>query len=69
MKNPTGFRNWMYQGNNVEGRPADLGYFIGYRIAQSYYDHQENKRQAIRDLLNRRKYEQIYEESGYAPCE
>ncbi|MEL6668034.1 MAG: DUF2268 domain-containing putative Zn-dependent protease [Bacteroidota bacterium] len=69
VKNPTGFRNWMYQGNNVEGRPADLGYFIGYRIAQSYYDHQENKRQAIRDLLNRRKYEQIYEESGYAPCE
>lgn len=33
---------WLY-GGQPEGRPADLGYFIGYRIAEAY-DCAEDKR-------------------------
>lgn len=41
---------WMY-GRPPDGRPNDLGYFIGYRIAQAYYDRTPDKAQAIRDII------------------
>lgn len=34
------------------GRPADLGYFIGYRIAKAYYDRTADKAAAIGEILN-----------------
>ena len=29
--------NWLYQGNQAKDRPADLGYYMGYKITESYY--------------------------------
>lgn len=43
--------NWLYGGTPRGDRPADLGYFVGFRIAQAYYERATDKRQAIRDII------------------
>lgn len=62
---PRKYDRWLYQGDSEKDRPADLGYFIGCQIAKMYYNKSENKTQAITDLLNIRKYRQIFKESGF----
>lgn len=47
----TNLANWLYGGTPHGDRPADLGYFIGFRIAQAYYERATDKRQAIRDII------------------
>jgi Predicted Zn-dependent protease (DUF2268) len=59
--------NWLYQGENATAeRPADLGYYMGYRIAAAYYDKQADKRKAIRDMLQIRDADGFLKASGYA---
>ncbi|MEJ7557298.1 MAG: DUF2268 domain-containing putative Zn-dependent protease [Pedobacter sp.] len=41
--------NWLYNGSNAPH--ADLGYFMGYAICQSYYKNQPDKRKAIKDII------------------
>ena len=62
---PRDFRRWLYQGNSVDGRPADLGYFIGCRIAQCFYEKESDKQRALRTLLDARQYRKVYEKSRY----
>ncbi len=62
----TDFAGWLY-GNPPPGRPADLGYFIGYRIAEAYYAQAADKAAALRDILLVRDVERILAASGYAP--
>ncbi|HEX7090558.1 MAG TPA: DUF2268 domain-containing putative Zn-dependent protease [Longimicrobiales bacterium] len=57
---------WLY-GNPPPGRPADLGYFIGYRIAEAYYAQAADKAAALRDILRVRDVERILAASGYSP--
>jgi carboxyl-terminal processing protease len=58
--------NWMYNYDRVaEGVPADLGYYIGYRIAESYYNTSMNKKQAIRDIIEMKNPTEFLEKSGY----
>lgn len=45
---------------------ADIGYFIGARICEAYYEKAEDKQAAIRNLLNVSDAAAILEESGYA---
>jgi len=40
---------WLYNGANVPH--SDLGYFMGYQVCRSYYDHSPNKKQAIKDII------------------
>ena len=47
-------------------RPADLGYFIGYRIAQAYFEQASDRPSALQVLLRGRDAEAILRESGYA---
>ena len=56
---------WLYQGDGSKDRPADLGYYIGYRIAASYYDRAPAKSQAVRDILTVRDYPAFLKASGY----
>jgi hypothetical protein len=42
---------WLYQGDKAKDRPADLGYYIGYRIAEAYYQRAADKKKAIYDIL------------------
>ena len=46
-----GISNWMYQGDNVKDKPADLGYYIGYKICEAYYKNAADKKQAVKDIL------------------
>ncbi|MGH7470161.1 MAG: DUF2268 domain-containing putative Zn-dependent protease [Longimicrobiales bacterium] len=55
---------WLY-GNPPPGRPSDLGYFIGYRIAEAYYDRAADKAQAVRDIIMMTDYKRMLEQSGY----
>lgn len=44
------FSGWLYQDS--EGRPYDLGYWMGYKITKSYYERAADKRKAVRDILD-----------------
>jgi hypothetical protein len=57
------FSGWLY--GSSEGRPNDLGYWMGYKIAKSYYDRAADKRQAIRDILEVEDFDAFLAKSGY----
>lgn len=59
-------RNWMYNGATVKDRPGDLGYYMGYKICQSYYKNAKDKGQAIRDMLEIKDFKAFFERSRYA---
>ena len=40
----TDLSNWL--NNSTLEKPGDLGYWVGYRIAKSYYQHAADKRRA-----------------------
>ncbi|MBX6360172.1 MAG: hypothetical protein IRZ03_08845 [Acidobacterium ailaaui] len=44
-------KNWLYNGDNAPNGVADLGYFIGYKICQSYYNNARNKRKALKEII------------------
>ena len=60
--------HWMYQGKVVDGRPADLGYFVGYRITQAYYAKAKDKRQAVKDIIELKDPKALLAASGYDPA-
>jgi hypothetical protein len=62
----TSYTGWLY-GKPPGERPADLGYFIGYRIAQSYYKNATDKRTAVRDIMRATDLAAILARSGYDP--
>lgn len=57
---------WMY-GPGKSGRPADMGYWIGQRICESYFSRAKDRRAALRTLLALTDSKRILAESGYAP--
>ena len=60
---------WLYNGgaaSGTDGRPADLGYYVGARITAAYFDKQTNKKQALRDILTIRDFGQFLNARGYA---
>ncbi len=63
---PGDYSLWLYGGKSSGARPADLGYYIGYKIAEAYYDQATNKEAAIKTLLNQKKYPEIFRRSGYS---
>ena len=42
---------WLYNSSSVKGKPADLGYYVGYKIAEEYYKNTLDKKQAITDII------------------
>lgn len=59
-----GWDGWMY-GGAKEGRPDDLGYWMGYQIVKAYYDKAEDKKKAVKEILTIRNFERFVRESGY----
>jgi hypothetical protein len=60
---------WLYNGNTLTAtttRPADLGYYVGARIAQAYYEKATDKHRAIQDILTIRDFNAFLTASGYA---
>lgn len=56
---------WLYGSSRRDGHPADLGYFMGFRIAQAYYHRAKDKGQAVRDILTSGDIEGILKASQY----
>lgn len=63
--NGTDSSNWLYQGNNAKDKPADLGYYIGYKIAESYYKNADDEKQAVKDILNIKDFQKFLQDSRY----
>lgn len=61
----TSIDNWLYNFSVVKDRPADLGYYIGYKICEAYYNKQADKNQAIVDILQMKDAKKFLEISGY----
>lgn len=65
-KDSTDLSYWMYnQQMEEKGIPSDLGYYVGFKICQAYYDRQADKKKAVRDILERTDFENLLRESGY----
>jgi hypothetical protein len=62
--NATERTGWLYEGDSAT-RVADLGYFIGYRISQAYYEQAKDKKQAIAAILNVSDFDGLLKASGY----
>jgi len=59
---------WLYnQGSATADRPGDLGYFIGYRIAEAFYNRTADKRLALRAIIDISNSDLFLTQSGYAP--
>lgn len=63
--NGTDYGKWLYNGN-IKDRPDQLGYWMGYQIAEAYYERAKDKQLAIRELLNIQDFRALLEASGYA---
>jgi hypothetical protein len=66
----TDISRWLYnQGSSAAtaDHPGDLGYFIGYRIAEAYYATQSDKVAALRDIIEIRNADDFLARSGYSP--
>jgi hypothetical protein len=61
----TDLSNWLY--NSTPEKPADLGYWVGYRIVKSYYQRADDKRRAIRDILEMTNPNEFLAKSGWRP--
>jgi hypothetical protein len=61
----TDISRWMFQGDRAKDRPADLGYYIGYKICEAFYRRAIDKREAVRRILQITDSEGFLRESGY----
>lgn len=48
------YDHWLWNSANNPFGVSDLGYYVGYRIARSYYDGARDKRRAIKELIELR---------------
>lgn len=56
---------WLF--NATADKPGDLGYWVGYRIAKSYYQRAPDKRQALREILEMDDPKAFLAKSGWSP--
>jgi len=66
------YRYWLWSSMDNAFKQRDLGYYIGYTIAEKYYQKSNNKLQAIQelitlDLTNQKRMHALVEASGYFP--
>lgn len=62
----TDVSRWLYNKGMLADRPGDLGYFIGYRIAQAYALKVGSDTEAVQQMLRKKDLRVFMEESGYA---
>jgi len=64
--NGTDLDQWLFNAATVSDRPADLGYYVGYKIAEHYYQQQVDKSLALQSLMEIRDAGEFLDVSGYA---
>ena len=65
IMNGEDYSDWLYGTSGKDDRPNDLGYWIGYKITEAYFNKQDDKHLAIEDILNVKDAFQFLKESGY----
>jgi len=58
---------WLYNGPGKPDWPQDLGYWVGYRICKSYYQHAADRRHALGDILEMTDPPLFLAKSGWYP--
>jgi len=53
--------------NSTSEKPGDLGYWVGYRIVQAYYQRAPDKRRAFREILEMTDPKAFLAKSGWHP--
>ncbi len=61
----TDLSNWFQ--NSTREKPGDLGYWVGYRIVKSYYQHADDKRRAFGEILEMTDPKAFLAKSGWYP--
>lgn len=57
--------NWLFNGGQSPDRPADLGYYMGFKIAESFYDKAADKSEAVKIIIQVTDFKNFLEASGY----
>jgi tetratricopeptide (TPR) repeat protein len=58
--------HWLYGNSGGNGRPVDLGYWVGYKISEAYFTNAAEKKQAVRDILLIKNCKEFLKASRYA---
>jgi hypothetical protein len=61
----TDLSKWL--DNSTLEKPGDLGYWVGYRIVKSYYQHAADKRRALREIIEMTDPKALLAKSGWYP--
>jgi len=61
----TDLSKWL--DNSTFDKQGDLGYWVGYRIVKSYYQHAADKRQALREIIEMTDPKALLARSGWYP--
>ncbi|SHH34831.1 DUF2268 domain-containing putative Zn-dependent protease [Flavobacterium johnsoniae] len=61
----TDYQDWLYGTSKKDDRPNDLGYWIGYKITESYFNKQKDKQKAIEEILNIKDPMEFLKQSGF----
>lgn len=57
---------WLYNGFDAKrAYPQDLGYYMGYKICEAYYNKAADKKQAVKDILEIQDFKLFLAKSGY----
>ena len=57
--------SWLYNG--TLDKSGDMGYWVGYRIVKSYYQHATDKQVAIREIIEMKDPKVFLAKSGWYP--
>lgn len=67
LQKKDGHRAWLYNGRDPNRvGPPDLGYYLGYKITQAFYQASADRAAALRVIIEMRDPEMILKESRYA---
>ncbi|HEX8506761.1 MAG TPA: DUF2268 domain-containing putative Zn-dependent protease [Hymenobacter sp.] len=59
-------RNWLANPTQeTPEKPCDLGYYVGYKICQAFYDKARDKKQAVAAMLTTHDFAAFLAQSGY----
>ncbi|HEY0334084.1 MAG TPA: DUF2268 domain-containing putative Zn-dependent protease [Stenotrophomonas sp.] len=63
----TDLSKWAYNYRPGSDEPYDMGYWVGYRIAKAYYLNSDDRKQALKQLIQLHDPKAILEASGWTP--
>ena len=63
--NGSDLSGWLFIGSNSGDRPGDLGYYIGFKIAEYFYEKSPDKKEAVRNMIELEDGQAFLVASGY----